>query len=117
MYDPSIPPPHGYVQFNEAWAGWPEIDATLLEDGRGAVPAFPLDVLPPEWARWVEDTAQDAGAPIDYVAQAVLASVAALCGAGVMAQVATFWAEPLVLWQTLVGWPSSSKSPALGVIR
>ncbi|MBN9088940.1 MAG: DUF3987 domain-containing protein [Reyranella sp.] len=117
MYDPSIQPPPGTVQFNEAWAGWPEVDATLMEDGRGAVPAFPLDVLPTEWARWVEDTATAAGTPIDYVAQGVLAAVAALCGAGVLAQVSTFWAEPLVLWQALVGWPSSGKSPALAAVR
>ena len=115
--DRSLPPPPGYVRFNEASAGWPEIDATLLEDGRGVVPAFPLGVLPAEWARWVADTAQAAGTPLDYVAQGVLAAVSALCGAGVMARVSTFWAEPLVLWQALVGWPSSGKSPALAAVR
>ena len=98
-------------------AGWPEIEQTLLEDGRGLVPAFPLDVFPPEWARWIGDSAELAGTPIDYVAQGVLAAVSAVCGAGVMAQVSTAWAEPLVLWQALVGWPSSGKSPALAAVR
>jgi hypothetical protein len=117
MYDRSLQPPPGYVPFTEPCADWPEIDGTLLEDGRGAVPAFPLDVLPPEWARWVEDTAQAAGTPVDYVAQSVLAAIASLCGAGVMARVSASWAEPLVLWQALVGWPSSGKSPALAAVR
>ena len=117
MYDPSIQPPRGYVQFDEASAGWPEIEPTLLEDGRGLVPGFTLDVFPPQWARWIEDSAESAGTPIDYVGQGVLAAVSAVCGAGVMAQVSTAWAEPLVLWQALVGWPSSGKSPALAAVR
>jgi hypothetical protein len=117
MYEPSIQPPHGYVQFNEARAGWPEIEQTLLEDGRGLVPTLPIDVFLHEWARWIGDSAESAGTPIDYVAQGVLAAVSAVCGAGVMAQVSTAWAEPLVLWQALVGWPSSGKSPALAATR
>jgi len=112
-----VQPPPGYVRFDEATAGWPEIESTLLEDGRGAVPAFPLNVLPSGWAHWVNNSAQSGGAPLDYVAQGVLGAVAAVCGAGVMAHVSSAWAEPLVLWQALVGWPSSGKSPALAAVR
>src|SRR5690242_4239579 len=96
MYEPFIRPPHGYVPFDETSVGWPEIEPRLLEDGRGLVPTLPIDVFPPEWARWIEDSAQSAGTPDDYVAQGVLAAVTAVCGAGVMAQVSTAWAEPLV---------------------
>jgi hypothetical protein len=96
---------------------WPELDASLLEDARGAVPAFPLDVLPGEWRQWVEDTAQSAGTPVDYVAQGVFAAVAALSGAGVRIRVTPAWSESLVLWLALVGSPSSGKSPALASVR
>ena len=98
-------------------ADWPEMDMSLLDDARGAVPAFPLDVLPPSWARWVSDTAIAAGAPVDYVAQGVIAAVAAICGAGVQVQPRPGWSESLVLWQALVGSPSSGKSPALAAAR
>ena len=57
-------------------ADWPEIDAGLLDDGRGAVPPFPIDLLPQPWRDWVADRARCAGAPVDYVAQALLAAVA-----------------------------------------
>src|SRR6266851_1046024 len=100
----------------EAQAGWPALDASLLEDGRPVVPAFPLDVVPQPWREWVSDTACGAGAPIDYVAQAVLGAVAGLCGAGVKACVTQSWSEPLVLWQALVGAPSAGKTPALDAI-
>ena len=49
------------------------------------MPAFPLDTVPQPWREWVSDTACGAGAPVDYVAQAVLGAVAGLCGAGVKA--------------------------------
>jgi hypothetical protein len=78
--------------------GWSEIEPSLLEDGRPLVPSFPLDVLPPPWRDWVVDTAHGAGAPDDYVAQALLSAVAGLCGAGVRAQVTSAWSKPLVLW-------------------
>jgi hypothetical protein len=97
-------------------AGWPTPDPSLLEDGRPVVPAFPLDAMPQPWREWVSDTAGGAGAPVDYVAQAVLGAVAGLCGAGVKACVTPSWSELLVLWQALVGAPSAGKAPALDAI-
>ena len=38
------PPPH---------RAWPEMDPSLFEDGKPALPAFPLEVLPPPWQAWV----------------------------------------------------------------
>src|SRR3984893_13704896 len=98
-------------------AGWPTPDPSLLEDARPVVPSFPLDALPQPWREWVSDTACGAGAPVDYVAQAVLGAVSGLCGAGVKACVTQSWSEPLVLWQALVGAPSAGKTPALDAIR
>ena len=96
---------------------WPDIDASLLREGRGTVPEFPLALLPQPWRDWVADTARSAGAPADYVAQAVLGAVAGVCGAGVAAEITPSWSEPLVLWQALLGGPSSGKSPALAAVR
>ena len=106
-----------YAGTSASRGGWPEIEPSLLEDGRPPVPSFPLDVLPQPWRGWVADTAHGAGAPEDYVAQSLLAAVAGLTGAGVRAQVTAAWSEPLVLWQALVGAPSSGKTSALETIR
>ena len=106
-----------HAETSASRGGWPEIEPSLIEDGRPAVPSFPLDVLPQPWRGWVADAAHGAGAPEDYVAQSLLAAVAGLCGAGVRAQVTSAWSEPLVLWQALVGAPSSGKTSALETIR
>ena len=98
-------------------ADWPEMDVSILEEKRGIVPPFPLDLLAQPWRDWVSDTASSAGAPTDYVAQAVLAALAGLCGAGVAVRITPVWSEPLVLWQAVVGEPSSGKSSALASMR
>jgi hypothetical protein len=97
--------------------GWPEVDCALVEDGRRAVPLFPLELLPLPWRSWVSETARSAGAPVDYVAQSLLGVVAGLCGAGALVRITPGWSEPLVLWQVLVGRASSGKSPALASMR
>jgi Protein of unknown function (DUF3987) len=96
---------------------WPAVDPGLLEDGRPGLPAFPLKVFPGQWREWVSDAAHWAGSSEDYVAQALLASVAGLCGQGVSARITEAWSEPVILWQALVGGPSSGKTPALEWLR
>ena len=95
---------------------WPAIDTSLLDDSRPLLPAFPVDVLPSPWRGWAETAGRGAGAPVDYVAQALLAAVAGLAGAGVRVSVKPSWSEPLVLWLALVGAASTGKTPALETV-
>src|SRR5262245_20437529 len=83
---------------------WPAIEpGVLAEEGRPQLPAFPLKVFPRQWQEWVSDAAHWAGSSEDYVAQALLAAVAGLCGQGVSAGITEAWSEPVILWQALVG--------------
>src|SRR5260370_4210736 len=113
----SVHPPPGPDAEPRIVGGWGEIDAALFDDGRGAAPAFPLELLPQPWRSWVADTAAGAGAPSAYGGQALRAAVDGLRGAGAVVRLAPAWTEPLVLWQALVGRPSSGKSPALAPVR
>lgn len=96
---------------------WREPDLSILDNGREAVPAVPLVLVPEPWRTWVADTASAAGAPQDYVLQTVIAGVAGVCGAGVRVRVTPAWTEPLVMWQGMVGEPSTGKSAALAPMR
>ena len=113
----SFPLDSGVPAARQPEAGWPEMDVSILEEKRGAVPPFPLDLLAQPWRDWVSDTASSAGAPTDYVVQAVLAALAGLRGAGMAVRITPVWSEPLVLWQAVVGEPSSGKSSALASMR
>lgn len=103
--------------FRPSGDAWGEIEPSLLEEVRAPVPSFPLDLLPPFWRDWTGATARSVGAPSDYVALSVLAAVAGLAGAGAEVRVTQRWAEPLVLWQAMVGPPSSGKSSAMAPVR
>jgi Protein of unknown function (DUF3987) len=98
-------------------SGWPEIEGDLLDDRRVYVPAFPLEPLPPPWRDWVSDAARSADAPVDYVAQAVLAAVAGVVGSRVVLSIAPGWLEPLLLRLAVVGAASTGKTPALLSVR
>jgi hypothetical protein len=92
---------------------WENTDTSLLGTGRRPAPEFPLPLLGPFWSAWASQRAQDASAPVDYVAVALLACASAalanvrwpVAGAG--------WSEPPLLWCGLVGTPSSGKSPSM----
>ena len=96
---------------------WRDPDVSILDDRRAPVPAVPSALLPQPWRDWIADTEKATGAPADYVLQSVLAGVAAVCGAGVRVRVTPAWDEPLVLWQAVVGEPSTGKSAALAPMR
>jgi hypothetical protein len=96
---------------------WPDIEGALLEEKDSVVPAFPNDALPPPWCAWIADSARSVNVPADYVAQAVLAAVAGVCGAGIWVRVSSVWVEHLSLWLAVVGAPSSGKSPAIDAVH
>src|SRR5258708_5129131 len=95
---------------------WPAIDRTLLGEARPAPASFPLDLLPGRWRTWVEAASRSFGSA-DYLANCLLAAVAGVSGAGIWVRVAPHWPEPLLLWQALVGGPSSGKSAAFARVR
>ena len=98
-------------------SGWSAVEGDLLDDRQVCVPAFPLELLPPLWRDWVNDAARSADAPVDYVAQAVLAAVAGVGGPRVFLSIAPGWSAPLLLRLAVVGAASTGKTPALLSVR
>ncbi len=96
---------------------WPAPDLALISDHRQLAPDFPADVLPDFWARWAADTAEAAGAPLDFVAMALLAGSGATLGNARWGSPWPGWAEPPVVNVALVGRPSSGKSPAMDALH
>lgn len=95
---------------------WQPLDRSLLGDARFRPPPFPLHLLPGRWCRWVQAASSVFGSP-DYLAHCLLGGVACAGGAGLRIEVVSHWREPLLLWQALVGGPSSGKSAASARVR
>jgi hypothetical protein len=96
---------------------WKEPDLSIVDDRHGPMPAVPLELVPEPWRKWIADTASATGASQDHVFQTALAGLAGVCGAGVRVRVTPAWSEPMVLWQAMVGEPSTGKSAALAPMR
>ncbi len=93
---------------------WPAPDMSVLAAGRRPPPTMPREMFGPVWPL-IEDFAEGAGAPVDYVALGFLPAAASLIGGKrrVRPYAEADWAEPCILWAGLVGDPSANKSPAL----
>lgn len=89
-------------------------DMSILEQSRYPAPEFPTDILGTFWGDRAKQWARNAAAPIDYSAMTILTGASALIGNARWVQPKPGWSEPPVLWCTLVGDPSSNKSPAMG---
>ena len=101
---------------NPLIAEWPLLDNSLLGEARPTLPAFPLHLLPGRWRTWVEASSRVFGSA-DYLAHCLLGGVASVGGAGLRIEVAAHWREPLLLWQALVGGPSTGKSASFARVR
>ncbi|WP_419816142.1 DUF3987 domain-containing protein [Glacieibacterium sp.] len=86
--------------------------------GRREPPAFPIGILPDRLHALGVDYADGAAAPFDYVALAMIGTVASAIGGSrkVQAYAGHSWTEPSILWMGAVGDPSSGKSPAISAI-
>lgn len=101
----------------ETQAAWATPDMSILTGGRSKPPVMPRGLFGDAWPL-LQDLAAGAGAPIDYVAIAMLGVTASLIGGKrrVKPYEVGTWTEPAILWTALVGDPSSNKSPALDAV-
>lgn len=98
---------------------WPEPDMSIGEPSCPPAPQMNdadfAHVFGP-WAGWLKQAAETKGAPVDYVAIALLTTASAAIGNSRWAVPWQGWKEPSVLWGMLVGDPSAGKSPALDAV-
>lgn len=92
---------------------WGKPDMSVMQEGRRPAPEFPLDVLGRQWNNWVQNAAEGAAAPVDYVAATLLVSASALIGNARWVRATPGWREPPNLWCGLVGDSGSSKTPGM----
>jgi hypothetical protein len=95
---------------------WPDPDLSILQPNRRPPPKLPLDVFGDHWAQWINDAAESAVVPGDYVVAPLLAAASALIGNARWAQAWPNWKEPPHLWCVAVGDSGDGKSPGADAI-
>ena len=96
----------------EPATNWPIPDMSVVRIARADAPPLPLRAFG-SLADWLTTQAEAKGAPVDYVAAGLLTASSALIGATRRALVHPDWSEPSILWNAVLGAPSTNKSPAL----
>jgi hypothetical protein len=92
---------------------WERPDTTLLGTGRRPAPQFPLALLGTFWRDTVEQAADAACGPVDYVGTALLCLTGTALGNSRWPAVRNGWSEPPILWAGLVGNPGQAKTPCM----
>jgi hypothetical protein len=105
------------VESTSSFHGWPELDRSLVDEDRSPPPEFDWDALPPAWIDWIKETAEDCGAPPDYVAGTLIATTSAVIGNSRRVSPRELWVEQPHLWLALVGAPSTNKTVALAPFK
>ena len=96
---------------------WDEPDISLLDDRRGELPPFPLEVLPSKLQDLVKRAAHGAGCSDDYVAMPLLGTAGALIGSGRRVRASRSWSVPHTLWVGGCGFSGDGKTPGLAVTK
>jgi hypothetical protein len=95
--------------------GWDDPDGTLLDDRRGELPGFPVDVLTPIWRELLMRTSHGAGVRPEHVAVPLLGVASSLIGTARRVRASRSWSEPMTLWACLVAASGDRKTPGLNV--
>src|SRR5262249_26999608 len=96
---------------------WDDPDWSILDDRRGVLPDFPLDVLSEKTQALVKRTAQGAGVTPAHVAIPLLGIASSLIGTARRVQATTSWLQPTTCWTVIVGFSGTGKTPGINVTR
>ena len=96
---------------------WDDPDLSLLDDRRGDLPEFPLEVLPAKWREWVQLAAHGAGVTPAHVAVPLIAIASSLIGTARRVQASRSWSQPMTIWAALVGASGTGKTPGIDATK
>jgi hypothetical protein len=89
----------------------------LLDDRRGELPDFPVNVLAARWQVWIEMAARGAGVTPPHVAMPLFGIASALIGTARRVQASRSWSQPMTLWAALVGASGTGKTPGIDATK
>jgi hypothetical protein len=95
---------------------WDDPDISILDDRRGELPDFPIDVLTLAWQGWLKRAAHGAGVRPEHIAIPLLGVASSLIGTARRVCASRSWSEPVTLWGCIVADSGDRKTSGLRVI-
>jgi hypothetical protein len=96
---------------------WNDPDYSVLEDRRGDLPEFPLDVFSEDWQSWAMDAAHGAGTTLDHVLVPLLGIASSLIGTARRIRASSSWSAPFSMWTCVIGFSGTGKTPGIDVTK
>jgi hypothetical protein len=96
---------------------WDDPDISILDDRRGELSEFPVELLSPLCRQFVERAAHGSGVTSAHVAVPLVGIASSLVGTARRAQASISWTQPLSVWTAVVGFSGSGKTPGLDTTR
>jgi Protein of unknown function (DUF3987) len=94
---------------------WADPDFSILDDRRGELPDFPIDVFTPPWQELLLRVSHGAGVRTEHVAVPLIGVASSLIGTARRVRVSRSWSEPMTLWCCVVAASGDRKTPGLNV--
>ena len=94
---------------------WADPDFSILDDRRGELPNFPIDVFTPPWQELLLRASHGAGVRSEHVAVPLIGVASSLIGTARRVRVSRSWSEPMTLWSCVVAASGDRKTPGLNV--
>jgi Protein of unknown function (DUF3987) len=96
---------------------WDDPDFSLLDDRRGELPEFPIDIFSFKWQECILLAARGAGVTPAHVAVPLIGIASAVIGTARRVQASRSWSQPLTIWTALVGASGTGKTPGIDVTK
>ena len=96
---------------------WDDPDWSILDDRRGDLPEFPIDILSAPCQGWVERAAHGAGATPAHVAVPLLGIASSLIGTARRVMASQSWTQPMTTWTGIVGSSGTGKTPGIDATK
>ena len=96
---------------------WSDPDWSILDDWRGELPEFPLDVFSAKIQEVIKRTAKGAGVTSAHVAVPPIGIVSSLIGTARRVKATSSWLQCTTCWTVLVGFSGTGKTPGINVTK
>lgn len=110
-------PDDGLISTLKTPHDWDDPDLSVLDDRRGELPEFPIDVFSPKWQECIQLAAYGAGVTPAHVAVPLIGITSSLIGTARRVQASRSWSQPMTIWAAVIGASGTGKTPGIDVTK
>jgi Protein of unknown function (DUF3987) len=96
---------------------WDDPDWSILDDRRGVLPEFPIEIFSQKMQELIKRTSKGAGVTHAHVAVPLIGIVSSLIGTARRIKATSSWLQCTTCWAVIVGFSGTGKTPGINVTK